>query len=335
MKACFVSQLDRNRLDFVFSGGRREAFEKRLDIMEPVIGRHNMREHEKELRDVEVILCTWGMEDLSREEIRVLFPKLRLILYAAASVQYFGKPFLEEGVRIVTAADAMARFVAEYTVAAIYHANKGFYRAMRMYTEAGFRTAHDYATMSMAGSYRTKVGIIGAGAIGKHVITMLKGAAVDILVYDPFLPPEKAKELGVTRTTLEEVFKQCQTISNHLADKKEIEGILNYRLFSLMKKDATFINTGRGRQVVEADLARAMREEPGRTALLDVTWPEPMADDHMLRHLPNVYITPHIAGYAKHEVWAFCDLLLNELDRYQSGETLEHELKLSMLATLA
>ncbi|MFR1477023.1 MAG: NAD(P)-dependent oxidoreductase [Hydrogeniiclostridium mannosilyticum] len=63
-----------------------------------------------------------------------------------------------------------------------------------------------------------------------------------------------------------------QTISNHLANNPQTAGMLNYGLFRRMKPNATFINTGRGAQVVEADLVRA-EEEPGRTALLDVTDP--------------------------------------------------------------
>ncbi|MGI6671773.1 MAG: NAD(P)-dependent oxidoreductase [Christensenellales bacterium] len=334
MKACYVSQTNQNRLEFVFDG-RREAFARELDIIEPVINRHNLTEHRELIKDVEVILCTWGMETFTVDEIRFYFPSLKLVLYAAGSVQYFAKPFLETGVRIVSSSYAMARFVAEYTVATIYHANKGFYSAMRMYKEKGYRIAHDYSTMLMAGSYGTKVGLLGAGTIGRMVIGMLKNAAIDILVYDPFLPRNEAEQLCVIPTSLEQLFEECQTISNHLADKKEIEGILNYNLFRRMKKDATFINTGRGRQVVEADLARALQDEPGRFAVLDVTWPEPMADDHVFWTLPNIYITPHIAGYSRKEVWAFSDLLLEELSRYRNNEPLKYEVHLSMLPLLA
>ena len=101
-----------------------------------------------------------------------------------------------------------------------------------------------------------------------------------------------------------------------------------------MRKTA-FINTGRGAQVVEADLARAMQEEPLRCALLDVTDPEPCPPDHIFWRLPNVHLTPHIAGIGASEVWAFADLLLEELRRYRAGKPLLHEVNAEMLKTLA
>ena len=77
-------------------------------------------------------------------------------------------------------------------------------------------------------------------------------------------------------TSLEEIFQECQTISKHIANNPQTVGMLDYHLFSQMRPDAAFINTGRGAQVVETDLVRALKEEPGRFALLDVTWPEPV-----------------------------------------------------------
>ena len=78
--------------------------------------------------------------------------------------------------------------------------------------------------------------------------------------------------------------------------------MLDYALFSRMPRNATFLNTGRGAQVVEADLVRALREAPDRTAVLDVTFPEPPAADSPLNALPNVFLTPHIAGSKGREV---------------------------------
>lgn len=92
---------------------------------------------------------------------------------------------------------------------------------------------------------------------------------------------------------------------NHLANKEELAGIFHYELFSRMKPNATFINTGRGRQVVEKDLARALREEPGRAALLDVLTKEPYAPWNPLMRRKNAFLTPayrrkHGAGGLAH-----------------------------------
>jgi phosphoglycerate dehydrogenase-like enzyme len=102
-----------------------------------------------------------------------------------------------------------------------------------------------------------------------------------------------------------------------------------------MSPTATFINTGRGAQVVEDDLVRAMTEQPDRCALLDVTWPEPCPPNHPFWSLPNVFLTPHIAGYAAREVYRLSDCMIEELDRYLRGEPNLYEVTLPMLQTMA
>ena len=102
-----------------------------------------------------------------------------------------------------------------------------------------------------------------------------------------------------------------------------------------MKSNATFINTGRGAQVVESDLVRAMQEEPRRTALLDVTWPEPCPEDSPLWTLPNVLMTPHLAGSLGDEVMRMGEYMLEECERYLDGKPLAFDVSMSMLEHMA
>ena len=171
--------------------------------------------------------------------------------------------------------------------------------------------------------------------IGKMVIQKLHENEVDILVFDPFLPEEKAAELGVKKTSLEEIFATCQTVSNHLANKEEIRGILTAELFASMPDNACFINTGRGAQVDEAGLIAALIDKPTRSAVLDVTWPEPPAADSPLYTLPNVYLTPHIAGSLGNEVWRMAMYAYEEYLRFCKGEPLQYAVSEQMLATMA
>jgi phosphoglycerate dehydrogenase-like enzyme len=98
---------------------------------------------------------------------------------------------------------------------------------------------------------------------------------------------------------------------------------------------ASFVNTGRGASVVEADLIRALKEKPTRTAVLDVTWPEPVAEGHEFLSLPNVFLSPHMAGYANQEVVRLADYMFDELKRFKAGEKLLHEVTLPMLENMA
>jgi phosphoglycerate dehydrogenase-like enzyme len=226
--------------------------------------------------------------------------------------------------------------VAEYTFAQIVLANKGFFRRMHHAHEGGSAWAGRQTAGEYTGNYETKVGIIGAGMIGKMVIQRLKSLDfVDVLVFDPFLPDEKAAALGVTKVSLETLFTECAVISNHLANNAQTQGMLNGSLFEKMGKYATFINTGRGAQVVEADLIAALKAEPTRTALLDVTYPEPPVERHPFYTLPNCLMTPHIAGSAGAEVSRMGEYMLAECKAYRGGKTYQYEVTEKMLDTMA
>ncbi len=277
---------------------------------------------------------TWGMPAFTCEEIATHLPHLRAVFYAAGSVQGFAAPFLESGVRVFSAWGANAIPVAEYTVAQIILANKGFYGAARLASNGHYRDASAYFGR-FPGNYGATVGILGAGMIGKLVIRMLRPYNVHVKVFDPFLPPAVAEELGVTLCSLEEIFSTCETISNHLANHSQTVGILHYDLFSRMKTNATFLNTGRGAQVVEADLVRALTECPDRTAVLDVTHPEPPAEDHPFHALPNVILTPHMAGSAGEEVRRMGVYMLDEYRAFAADAPTRYEVTSAMLATMA
>ena len=111
--------------------------------------------------------------------------------------------------------------------------------------------------------------------------------------------------------------------------------MLRYEHFSLMGKQATFINTGRGAQVVEADLIRALSEEPDRVAVLDVTDPEPPIEGSPLYTMQNVFLTPHIAGSIGDEVSRMGEYMLDEYRRYINEEQCQYEVTKQMLGTMA
>ena len=145
----------------------------------------------------------------------------------------------------------------------------------------------------------------------------------------------RAQALGVQKATLEEIFASCEIVSNHAPNIPETVGMLTYDLFSRMQKGATFINTGRGATVNEPDMIRFLSERGDVCALLDVTWPEPPVAGSPLYTLPNVFLTPHIAGSIGREVMLMGELCLDEFARYKKGEPLLYEVTLEQLARLA
>ena len=111
--------------------------------------------------------------------------------------------------------------------------------------------------------------------------------------------------------------------------------MLNYGLFSKMRENAVFINTGRGAQVVEDDLVRALSERADLTAILDVTYPEPAPLSHPFYTLQNCFMTPHIAGSLGGEVVRMAEYMADELELYIGGNNCRYEVSIKMLETMA
>jgi phosphoglycerate dehydrogenase-like enzyme len=273
------------------------------------------------------------MPSLTGEQVEQLLPRLKALFYAAGSVQGFARPFLSRGVKLVSAWRANAVAVSEFTVAQIILSAKGYFRNTREYdgSEAGFRDA-----FSGHGAYGETIGVLGAGAIGKRVIELLRNFHFHVLVWDPFLSERDATEMKVEKTTsLTDLFSRAYVVTNHLADKDETAGLLVGDLFTAMRPNATFINTGRGRTVDEPGLVRVLTDRPDLTALLDVTFPEPAGSRAAIMHLPNARVSSHIAGTIGDEVRRMADLCIEEFDRFAAGKPLQHEVDLRTLATMA
>lgn len=284
--------------------------------------------------DTEYIFSSWGMPFFSEQEIKEYLPSLKAVFYAAGTVQSFAHPFLNSGVKVFSAFAANAVPVAEYTVAQIVLANKGFYQSSAL-ASRGERDIAAALSNNYCGNYGAKVGIIGAGMIGRLVIDMLKSYRLDVFVFDPFLPDEKAEQLQVKKVSLEELFASCNVISNHLANNPQTVGMLNGTLFERMLPYSTFINTGRGAQVVEADLVNILKQRPDVTAILDVTYPEPPAKDSEFYSLSNCILTPHIAGSSGNEVGRLAEYMYNEYKAFVADKPTKYEVTLKMLETMA
>lgn len=303
------------------------------EVSPELIGKKNSEQHKSFLAECTVAFSTWGMPELSEEEIRKYMPELKCVFYAAGSVQYFARPFLDSNVRIFSAYAANAVPVIEYTVSQILLASKGFYQGAKRFRIA-LSSARSH-TQKSKGNFGIKVGLIGLGAIGSGVAEKLKEYDIEVLGYDPFCSEEKAEKLGVRLTDLETIFKDCFVISNHLANKKELKNIFNEKHFSLMQKRSTFINTGRGDQVNELDLAKTLLRHPSITVVADVLKNEIHPFTSPLFWCPNAILTPHIAGSMGNETHRMAYYMIEELERFISGEEAKYEITKEMLENMA
>lgn len=276
-------------------------------------------------KNVTAIFSTWYMPDFEEKEIDRFFPSLKTIFYAAGTVKYFAEPFLQKGIRIFSAAEANGIPVAEYVAAQIILANKGYFQVQKAYRwsiwKRGFYESRHFAEHKY-GNYGAKVGIIGCGAIGSKVAELLRPYELDIIVYDPYISNDKIEDLCVRRAdNLTELFAACDVITNHLPDIPETFKLIDYSLLSLMKPTATFINTGRGRQVDETALAKVLKRNPEMCALLDVTTHEPLWFWSPLYRRKNVFLTPHIAGSLSNEFERMVEYMVRAYDDNQTGSS--------------
>lgn len=279
--------------------------------------------------DEEYIFSTWGIPQIDVS----LYPNLKAVFYAAGSVQTFARGLFAGNIRLFSAWKVNAISVAEFTFSEIILALKGVFREMAVC--AGNRKEALRIFAGTPGAYRTRVGLLGLGAIGSLVAERLKSTDVQVLAYDPFVSGERARELNVTLADMDEVFRTCSVVSNHIANLPATVGILKREHFMSMPENCTFINTGRGAQLNEQDLYDALKACPDRCALLDVVTDERNFENCILRDLPNCFFTPHVAGASGNEVERMGQRMVENLGLFLGNEKIGDEVTDKMLETLA
>ncbi len=327
---------DKISAEKVFDPAMLDSLQEKLEWLSPIYDINELETRKDELNQVEYIFSTWGMFELNEAEIKTYLKSLKAIFYAAGTVKYFAEPFLNNGVKIFSAWAANAVPVAEFTVAQIILAGKGYFQRLHMPTDPENWPNRMVAT-DVVGNYGNKIGLIGLGMIGSLVAEMLKSYKLEVWGYDPYMSYEKAEKLGLKKTEdLTEMFKECNIISNHLPNIDATAGMLDKSCFDAMMPNAVFINTGRGRQVVADDLIAALKAEPLRVALLDVTYPdEPPKDGDELYKMPNVFLSPHIAGSYGKEVHRMAWYMHDEFINYIEDKPTKYCVTAEMLKTMA
>jgi phosphoglycerate dehydrogenase-like enzyme len=287
-----------------------------------------------ELPRLEVLVTSWGCPRID-EDLIAQTPRLRLIAHLAGSVKGFiDDSVWRRGIRVVNAVAANAVPVAEYTIGAILFANKQVFQLNRFYLQHQENRAPWTKEAPNVGNYGKTVGIVGASHVGTLVMQHLQNFDMRVLLYDPYVTPLDARQAGAYKVGLTELLSQSDVVSLHAPLLADTKTMLGARELSLMQDGATLINTARGglidQAALEAELAR------GRLfAILDTTTPEVLPRNNPLYRMPNVFLTPHIAGSLGDETQRLTDYIVAELERYYKGMQLKHQVKREHLARLA
>jgi phosphoglycerate dehydrogenase-like enzyme len=276
------------------------------------------------LAEAEVLVGHWGCPTLTAE-VLAQAPGLRLLAYGGGTVKWqLTDAVWERDLVVTTAAPANAIPVAEYTLAMILLAGKGAFLFHEHQRDPKAVVPLDAMT---AGNLHKRIGIVGASLVGRAVIELLRPFDVSVSVYDPYLDRDGAAVLGVELVEdLDELCASVDVLSLHAPDIPPTRGMIGARQVARLRDGAVLINTARPALVDQDALLAELRR--GRiAAILDVTEPEPLPPEHALLALPNVFVTPHIAGSLGPEVTRMSELAVQEVERYARGEPPLHPVR--------
>ncbi|GAA3107349.1 hypothetical protein GCM10020001_026640 [Nonomuraea salmonea] len=162
------------------------------------------------------------------------------------------------------------------------------------------------------------------------MIELLRPFALDVLVADPYLN----EDLGVAHVGFDELFERSDVVTVHAPDLPETRHLVSAARLASMRDGATLINTARG-ALVDQDALIAELTSGRLYAVLDVTDPDPLPPGSPLYDLPNVLLTPHVAGSLGGELARIADLAVDEVARYARGLPFAHGVAAEELATSA
>ncbi|MFK7894414.1 MAG: phosphoglycerate dehydrogenase [Myxococcota bacterium] len=220
-------------------------------------------------------------------------PNLRIIGRAGIGVDNVDTPAAtQHGVVVVNTPEGNNITTAEHAISLMVSLARHIPQATAS-MKAGKWEKKKFQGMEL---YNRTLGVLGAGNIGRFVVSRAKGLGMKVIVHDPYLTAEAAARLEVERVELGEMMSRADVVTVHVPKTKETTGILGKAEFAQAKPGLMVINAARGGIVDEAALLEALENGQVGAAGLDVFVEEPPPADHPLVNHPNVICTPHLGA---------------------------------------
>jgi phosphoglycerate dehydrogenase-like enzyme len=311
----------------------------RLDTLGRLLDREPLLTFDDEralrlLPETDVLITGWGAPYVGRDVLSAA-GGLKIVAHAAGTVKgIIGDEVFEAGIAVSHAAEANSVPVAEFALAAILFAGKQVFRFREFYT-ADRNRDRTYMMQRLAiGNYGRTVGIIGASRIGRRVVELLKPFDVKVMLFDPTLSASDCAAMGAQKVDLDTLMRSADIVSLHAPSLPSTHHMIDAHMLALMKDGATLINTARGAIIDEAALLATL--STGRIdAIIDVTDPEIPDPPSAFYDLPNVFLTPHIAGAVGLERTRLGEMAVDEIERFLKGEPLRYGVTLADLERMA
>jgi D-3-phosphoglycerate dehydrogenase len=174
--------------------------------------------------------------------------------------------------------------------------------------------------------FRKTAGVLGLGKVGSRVAARLRAFDMEVLVYDPYIPESRARDLGVRLTDLQTVLSRADILTVHVPLTEETENMIGARELAALKPGARVVNCARGGIINEADLLAALEEGRIAGAAVDV-WSEEPPQSALVKRLiqhPRVVVTPHLGANTQEAQVNVAVDVARQLTAFRDGDLVEH-----------
>ncbi len=244
--------------------------------------------------------------------------RLRWIQSSAAGMDHcLVPPVIESDIVVTSASGVLADQVAEHTIALL----TGWCRSLPVFFRA--QQSKEFVRRPTCDLTGSTVGIVGFGGVGRRLAQLLRPFKTRILATDMF-PVDKPDYVHALwpADRLDQLLAEADFVVLALPLNEATRGMIDAETLAKMKRAAVLVNVARGPLVVEPDLLDALTAGKLAGAVVDVTDPEPLPPESALWGLPNVIITPHVAGQSARRIDNMTRLFCENLRRWQAGRPL-------------
>lgn len=296
------------------------------------------------VKDADGIITSWETPKFT-DDILAASEKLKIVCNCAGTARIIFKDdifakVLDRGIAVTTTGAAIGIGVAEFNLGLIIMGVKKIFFMKEGIREGKWKeyTAswRDEPSGDLVPNepYGLTVGVIGGGFCGAHLIKLLNNFDMRVLLYDPYKNAEQCRALGAEKTELEYLMENCDVISVNTPETPETDGMLNAGLLKKIKDGALLVNTAKASAIDEEALIGEL--STGRFfACIDQTVKQPAPADHPFRNMPNVMLTPHIAGHVSNGFKRQGKFAVDELGRFFRGEKLRFGVRKEQLSFIS
>ena len=280
------------------------------------------------IKDYDALMIRSGTQ--VTEEIINSSNKLRIIGRAGVGVDNVDvKAATQKGVLVVNSPGGNTIAAAEHTIAMMLTLSRHIPIA-NMSTFLGKWERKKFVGNEL---YKKKLGVVGLGKIGAHVAKVANALGMEVYGYDPFVSTERAQQIQVKLSELEDLFQQSDYVTLHLPRTPETENLVNMEVLKSMKSSAKLINCARGGLIDEEALAEALNKSLIAGAAIDVFSKEPLeSNSPLLKVEKNLILTPHLGASTEEAQENVAIQVAEQMSNYLSNGAITNALNIPSIS---